>query len=1019
MIKEIPFNGVTTTPDDYLSQDGDLSYCSDLIYEDGSLKTAPATTEIFKLPEGYKLLYIHKGHDYCNYICYSGTDLCYCSSQDTDTFTDLNIQELPTSITSVGNDLIVTISEGMRHNVYRDNSYTLLPLNLPQLDQRFGLVGTYNNSSYEDRVVISDDGSQFYYPNKVASTYINAVTWNYEKGDIDFTPMHKNITGNYTQGWYRISISISQIGSFAKAVVRGYNTDPDHPVYEAVLGDKGSVYMDQWNFVFFFKVDKTFSNFAVALRASNEAVETIAMVNIHEASEHADYALTKNNDVDSFAIVTGAVKRFIQEESLNKNRHIFPFFARTALRMYDGTYISLSAPCLLIPNSGQTPVTQLLIDNMGSGSPSAAMTVSALCCELQYRLKDTDILRAWKDYIKDIVIAITPPIYPIDLTITDESELRKNYIITTNDQSGFSVAALTDDSDSPLSHTYPHDVYRESEIYRMFVSNNRDNHRIQLPSVKDYIEEFEKSNTFYIIKSIPVDEIVDNNKYEALTTIDLGDIALNNLVNYQSLPDDHSSLNAYLPNLTKAYNNRLHIADYSQKSFEGYNPSDFGGFTREEEKYYNYIAVVTFTDSQNTYTVRSKVKHLYNDSMNELRYFFYPHIYAKKATVYMTNTTGQFFKAELTLKQHPYTSGSYWFDNFNHPTWQEITDEAEISKVNAMFITDPEPTLINKENYMKISELNNPLTFTDQRTYTFDSKILALSAIVTALSSGQAGDFDMYVLTESDGVWTLKINNEGAYTNQIPVTRDTIINAKSLTQLDNSILFATARGLMNLQGSQSTCISEDLNNRQHVSINNSQLAGISNLIDSEISTDYDFRDYIKMAEISYDYTNQRIIVFRSDKDYCYTYSLKSHKWTLLNIDLQYTVNSYPDAYVVDSTGSVINLSQEDPDSGSKAAIILTRPFDIDDSNNFKLIDKLRINGIIHSNVSQILYGSNDLTSWHIVSSSNNYRMAGNNAKNAGSYRFFRLALRLNIDSTESIDSFTVSYRIKEENTNLF
>lgn len=63
MIKEVKFRGLTHSPSEYDSQDGELGVCLNLIPEDGALKpiSAPSVAESFKLPnDSCSIKFVHK-----------------------------------------------------------------------------------------------------------------------------------------------------------------------------------------------------------------------------------------------------------------------------------------------------------------------------------------------------------------------------------------------------------------------------------------------------------------------------------------------------------------------------------------------------------------------------------------------------------------------------------------------------------------------------------------------------------------------------------------------------------------------------------------------------------------------------------------------------------------------------------------------------------------------------------------------------------------------------------------------
>jgi hypothetical protein len=170
----------------------------------------------------------------------------------------------------------------------------------------------------------------------------------------------------------------------------------------------------------------------------------------------------------------------------------------------------------------------------------------------------------------------------------------------------------------------------------------------------------------------------------------------------------------------------------------------------------------------------------------------------------------------------------------------------------------------------------------------------------------------------------------------------------------------------------------------------------------------------------YDYRNQRVVVFNTAHPYAYVYSLKSGLWAMMQADFLATLNAYPHAMAVNSSGELVNfLDLSDPSnpsnpSNSPSQFYVTRPFKLG-SNDHKTISALVQHGMIENrqHVKLILYGSRDLVTWQVVGSSTTNTLRG---LSGTPYTAFRLAVIANLTATESLSDFVVEYTPKHTNT---
>ena len=143
-------------------------------------------------------------------------------------------------------------------------------------------------------------------------------------------------------------------------------------------------------------------------------------------------------------------------------------------------------------------------------------------------------------------------------------------------------------------------------------------------------------------------------------------------------------------------------------------------------------------------------------------------------------------------------------------------------------------------------------------------------------------------------------------------------------------------------------------------------------------------------------------------DFCYVFSLRTALWAIVPHTFYGNINSYPDAYVMSGDG-VVNLSNTDSDI-QVPILMVTRPFKLK-TLLYKTIDVAVQRGYFNG-IKQILYGSNDLRYWFVVSSSDNEFLRG---FHGSPYKYFRFAIMGNMSADDTIYTATCDFRTKLDN----
>lgn len=675
----------------------------------------------------------------------------------------------------------------------------------------------------------------------------------------------------------------------------------------------------------------------------------------------------------------------------DKHYFTFPFFIRYAFRLFDGSVTMHSAPILLVPSFNCISVNMGWVNASGTGHnrPFSAEAAHVTASANSYSISCTIVgsiseLKNWSNIVSSIDFYISPQFFTYD----------SNAEIFVSD-------ALSGSGRLPCRNIAP-DIVGNSN--------------------------------FYLIKSISIDELFST--YSSQSSFEINpDFSVNNdnIVVRETLPDDYNSHNSILPRLQHVYNSRLNVANIKERFYHGYSPASLYSaiaLTKNVEATYN----VCIKSNQGEWTITApQSQSIQVDKYYNILWFYYPNIRAKYVVFHIKecNDSGDIVFEKYQkyyLKPHTLLNGSYFFlyDNTTESTKvlrpspteisrsvdgsvSEATDEPVVSDVDYLF----------QPNSIFTSEVNNPFAFPLLGINSIGSgEIIGITSATKALSQGQFGQFPLYAFC-TDGVWALEPAADGTFTTKQAVSRDVCTNTASITQLDSSVAFASARGIMHLQGSQCTCISDILGTERSffaydVGEDSFDVllhkAGY-NLSSNEIYI-LPFPKYADNCQMVFDYIHQRLIVFNPSWFYSYVYSLKSNLWGMYHKQklIKRSINSYTDALAVIGN-NVVDFSQ--PGTDNQQILVVSNPINLDSPDFLKTIRTIAQRGFFKkNNVQQILYGSRDLRNWHAVSSSTSEFLRG---WRGTPYKFFRIAFTANLSRGESVSGCTVLFEQRYTN----
>lgn len=961
-------------------------------------------------------------------------------------FTDDIVKE----VRSIGNTLAIVTSDGVYYAVwkYRDTTssmgYVWLGKDLPDVQLRFGLKGSWVKqvsaevltSSEVDNTTDSDSSEE---------SYTNVVADSDELQVDDESPESTfSFNGSTTKDLrpstnYRVVISETNNNYtfFELAVYHGTDVIAYYPL--ATLGDG-----DKYEKVFSTPLSTTDVpiSFKVNVRMGGG---TLKLRLLSGAEVTSNISFDNDNDT-AFNQVMGCANKFINTAKKD-NKFVYPFFVRYALKLYDGTFVKPSAVTLMTPNVGVAPLVWMKAN--GGNDPTYDLTAEGFCAEL-VASKIAGDLSGWEDIVMGVSIAVSLPIYSYNQGETWDIHKPKIFLYGPIKNAFNQNIGLKFSGSCYGYGTYFND-YSYERTFDNILSNNgslatTNFLQVRIPSFTDdeIYKQATENNLLYVVKDLTPDELdamATPGQYgsmsEAFSSLDIREGTLSTLESRQVLADNYNSLSLFTGGMVSVYNSRLVLGNVSETKFSGYAPDSFNMYLDGSEGGYVWrplLSVVTIVENGEVRKV-ARLKDINN--YNHLRWLYYPSRNAKHICVYSFYVeheldTIRFAKTEVDLKRHDFMGGAYWFNGFRGvtPTRLGSYDDGQGSNVwrwgftsdatnddeeylKAIFPDEyqgtyqqvigqiqysEEPAKFDYPNRVVQSEVYNPFVFPAELSSELGSgEIVGMAAATDALSEGQFGTFPMYLFT-SEGVWALSVGSDGKFSSPQVVCRDVCINPDSIVQLDKSVVFATDKGVMLLEGRQPKLLSGALDGRDNVHGFYSNFNKIDDVLGAmnqysftrllrEKNSDGDF-----CCKFLYDYQHQLLRIIYTDESaddmsVQWVYDLVNNTWSTDDAPAVVSViNGYPHSYVqvykpaneADGTAACTQIYQytDNKQDGRKWGYLLTRPLCFEEPLVMKKIIDLRTvyweedwqEYDERHRVEVLLLGSNDRVNWSVVGS---------------------------------------------------
>lgn len=745
---------------------------------------------------------------------------------------------------------------------------------------------------------------------------------------------------------------------------------------------------------------------AIEIHCSSEGTETrTAGFDIPAASEGLDPVYRFDTGIwntETYTPAEAILKRIMEAASLveklrsefdqldsGQQKYSFPVFAKYSFRLYDGSEIASDA-FLIYPSD--FPISVMDATSYFDSRKFYAH-ISKEYFTLRASAKDPDDIQELIDNYSDIVKSV-------------------RFYISED---------LRPDAPGTVSKAEVSDVTSSGDEYNATISLER-------TFTKDDVD---KASNFYLLKEVELADMLSSVSLPYYNNTD-------RVVRQRLVTSTYNARNIVSGKIATSYNNRLLLADAKEKFNSGVET--YPGFLGENVvSSWDKIQFWYFlnTDGGNSAIVEgNEIRFTDQSSVEYYRlasYITYSNPNCKKVVARLEVSTDVYY-FEIAMREHPHLDMSYFIGLGHMGLIKMLKDvQAGTITVDGVIALDEEPEeiqdltadsdTIERSNTLFLSSFSNPFVF--EQSQQFSDAIVGVAPLTKPLSTGQVGQFAIYVFTLG-GVHSIGIANDGSFANHALVSRDVCRYPQTIKQLDQAIVYLTDSGLMLMTGSDLQNISAYMNG-VHYKIE----TDASNMLPlttwgqfiSILNDGTSFMEFMREAEIAYDYAGARLICFNKGKFYAYVYEFRSSSWHKISVGPAgriswRTVNAYPFLWVnevnrsVDYSyvTSVLDYSTFLEDWSDTAGdpvygVQITRPFDLDEPDMRKCIKAIKIRGHYNKNdVKYMLLGSQDGLTFNLLHS-----------LRGGSWKLFRMILLTKLSPGERVSWIDVDYETRFTN----
>lgn len=1019
-----PVKGICKAPSDLTCDDEQLKECEGMVMLNGELVPLqyPKATDI--LING-KLLYVHDYEHVVRYIWYdnSGRELYYTTKAKPKEYNYLRIQ-----VVMEDDEPCITMRADYRVGYYavrqkvsfidrggnrRERTFEFLRGGLtPEDEPEEILAGSEDEIQLVGDVILDATGGE-----SDSYTYLTLLPGQEEP------PQDEWETGVLLS-----NVDVKSVASIGNTLIVKKEDGVEYILWKNGYQSLGAG-IPQPNFIFSLKDDEEplqsdYIDIATDVARCNDDNKGFHIFGDFETPVMALYSAVKNKCSEN--------KKFM-----------LPFFVRGAVELIDGTYAYITNPILMFPNIGDAVIFESKYGGEG-GDPHRDWVLSGLTAEARasklYVQQLTDYSN-YSDIIKGLTIFITNPLEIYEYKPRKQEsrgEGLRDYIYSfyglIKDEL---VEQIGEEEESgPHIVTYwkgcGHHFYNKELTGETPGYYNSQTARLG-GGIRWSVEGMEKGlspdtievtgpylgETIYSPKDVIVECLVRKSDADIINTFKTCHDAYYKLCDIRGLrplgiDTSECILSGVMPNITSqprienedyfgwteknaksmlSINERLIQYDFERTFFKGFYQQT-GVYATDGIGLSRATLYVRIKCSDGNRVVKSPYSYhlLLPDFVRHKGYwFYYPD---PRADHFWITSNGEDIIYEGELTESYQLNGAYHINEIPNDYIDEIDAPQTIGTFAEALNSTPEEI----KNSIIQSDVDNPFSTTAAGNVRIGSgDVLGIAGLTTALTN-DAYKVSTIICFTTQGIWALLTNNEGVIVNvPPPFSREVCSNPGSITMIDNSVVFVSARGLFLVTDRGCECISTQMNGTDRKG----------------------FIEYLQTCRIAYDYKRNLLIMYQEGEAGVWIYNLNSKTFSTDNsfldddneeppLDIITSAGQYPDVYLQGGGKifSLMNTPERDDDNNTYSGSIESRPMKLDGSLYLKSLRRVRSLKLFNDNAiaTLTLYGSNDLKHW------SDNPLPSLNGKG---YRFFKYRYEFtNLKATDSYSGLVLDTQVR-------
>lgn len=364
--------------------------------------------------------------------------------------------------------------------------------------------------------------------------------------------------------------------------------------------------------------------------------------------------------------------------------------------------------------------------------------------------------------------------------------------------------------------------------------------------------------------------------------------------------------------------------------------------------------------------------------------------------------------AKIYFEEHPTLNLAYFKGEVEEYTNESDGYAAVKAEYEALEKAVAEGTATyTTDNYIRASNVGDPYTFEDSNTAYFNTTVKEVMVVPEAISLGQYGTAQLYVLCE-DGIYTVAVSNEGKLQSVTTYSQERPVHPERSCVFKTQLVTNNGREW----GAYSGQRKEDLLSlMRNLAFAFDELPHISDKI---VSGDYStlvqgttLYDFLCNASLAYDGHNDQLVAYAEGYP-CIAVWKQGHGLHILPIPATRKVEASR-LVLADAEQNIYEFAEADILEDTEG-LLVSRPIHLaDDINTPCTVRKLIVRGDFdyqRAQIKLVLYGTRDFRKWHLVASSATYYLTG---ISGSGYKAFKVAVIAKLGRHEYISHLTIRY----------